>query len=1150
FNQSGTVHVTAGSFVPNNGTDSGATYIADAGTMVDYSGGTRTLSGTITYDGAGTARLSGATWALSGPVSLSGTGTLDLASGTIGAGTLASDLAVQVSGTPLINGTQWTNNGGLDVVGSGALLFANGALLTNAAGGSMTLDSSAATPLGFGGGAASHLVNQGLLVQQATGNHAIDANLVFDNAGTVQVAAGTLQVASGADSGSYALANGATLEYAAGTRTVGTGASYTGAGGTVLLSGATVNVTAPVSISQPAVQLTGGSLGGSGGTSISSSFSASGGAVTGNLTTSGSTQITGSPQLNGGSWSNTGTLAINASGALLFTNGGHLTNQAAGTVALNSSAAEPIGFGGGATGVFDNFGILTQAAGGTHAINGNVTVNQGGQLLVDAGTLVAAGLTANSGNIRLASGATLQVDNGLANSGAVEGYGTIAAAGPGFVNSGLVSPGTTANPIGTLTIAGNYSNAAAGTLAMELAGNASGQYDTLVVTGDAVLGGTLAATEINGHLSDLTSSYTLLTAGSRSGNFSATNLPADIGWVISQTGDVVLSVASVITRWNSSIDGDWSAPSSWSRGVPNAGTDVVINNQGGTPVIHVSSGAQAAHSLTTDAQLSVEGGSLSILTTANLSGGTTLSGGTLDFGGAASLSSLNLSGGLLTGAGAITVGGPFAWSGGTLGGSGGFVTQAASSITGAAMTLDGRSWNNAPTGSIAWSGGDIAFVNSARIVNAGALAISGGAHSASGGRIDNTGSVVIAAASSLSVPTFNQQAGSITGQGGLTVSSDFNRTGGSVAGTLSDLDLTRPGDFVTGSLSATNSVRLVAGGALIEGPLFAAPTLPVIAAPSITLVAAGNIGASGAPLRVSAGIGVDAQSTGGGVYLQAPGALPLRLASAAGAVNLVAGGAISDANGSGFNVVGTSAHLVAANGIGNGDALETQVAQLSTQNSSGSTQISNVGALDIQGMSNVGGNILVDNIGGIITSGAVTVNGGIAMLVAHSPITVGSPGIDASGGIILTAEGSSAGDTITLNGPLSSSGGNITLTAGASIAQNSSITASAPASILARANSGDIVLDPLASTSVGDNGSIRYEAPLGHVLADPSQFFGAIPVFIQLEDTLANPLLQQSTNDVVVLLFRFDQIEQALDSSTGAGTDENPQQRRIGQCAR
>ncbi|MBL8483465.1 MAG: hypothetical protein JNJ60_14805, partial [Rhodocyclaceae bacterium] len=325
-------------------------------------------------------------------------------SGAIGSGTLATSLAVQVSGSPVLNGTQWTNNGTLDLTGAGTLVFTNGALLTNAAAATLTLGSSAATVFVYGGGAAGHVVNQGALVQQAAGAHAVDANVAFDNQGNVQVAAGTLQLASGADAGSYALASGTTLQYTGGTRTVGSGTSYTGTGSTLLLSGATVNVTNPLSIAQPAVVLSAGSLGGAGSITLSAPFTLSGGAVTGTLTTSGATQISGSPQLAGGNWSNSGVLGIQGSGALVFTNGGHFTNLAAGTVNLNSSAAEPVTYGGGAAGTFDNLGLVTQNAAGAHGMNANVTFNQSATVHVTAGSFVP-----NNGTD---SGATYTLDAG------------------------------------------------------------------------------------------------------------------------------------------------------------------------------------------------------------------------------------------------------------------------------------------------------------------------------------------------------------------------------------------------------------------------------------------------------------------------------------------------------------------------------------------------------------------------------------------------------------------------------------------------------------------------------------------------------------------------------------------------------------------
>ncbi|MBL8484108.1 MAG: hypothetical protein JNJ60_18065, partial [Rhodocyclaceae bacterium] len=951
--------------------------------------------------------------------SLGGAGSITLSapftlSGGAVTGTLTTSGATQISGSPQLAGGSWSNSGVVGIQGSGALVFTNGGHFTNLAAGTVNLNSSAAEPITYGGGAAGTFDNLGLLTQNAAGAHSMNANVTFNQSATVHVTAGSFVPNNGTDSGAtYTLDAGTHVDYTSGTRTLSGSNTHNGAG-SARLAGANWALSGAVSLGGTStLELQSGAIGG------------------GTLATSLAVQVSGSPVLNGTQWTNSATLDLTGAGTLVFTSGALLTNAAAATLTLGSSAATVFVYGGGAAGQVVNQGLFVQQAAGTHALDANITLVNTGTLQLAAGTLAAPGMSGNAGTLSLAAGATLQVDNGLINTGSVEGNGSIATGSAAFQNQGLLSPGSAANAVGTLTVNGNFTNGAGGTLAMQAAGNSAGSYDSLAVTGNANLGGTLTLSEINGHVSDFSSVYTLVTAGTRSGSFGSTSLPADINWLISASGDLVLSVQSLTTRWSSSSTGDWGLASNWSRGLPGPNTDVVINALGGPPVVHVTSGTQSAHSLTTDVPLSVEGGSLAIVSTASLGGGVTLSGGTLDLGGASSLSSLNLSGGTLTGAGAVTVGGQFVWSGGSLAGSGSFTTQAASSLSGGNKTLDTRSWNNAAGGNISWSGGDLAFANGARLVNAGSLAVSNGAHSATGGRLDNTGTLTIGAASSLNVPTLNLQGGSIDGQGALTVSSDFNATGGSMAGTLSDLDLTRPDNFVAGNLAATNSLRLVAGGALSQA---AATSLN---APVVTLVAVGDIGASSAPMQVAATSGVAAQASSGSVYLQAPGAMPLRLASAAGTVNLQAGGAISDANGSAGNIAGSSAHISAGNGIGSGDALETQLAHLSTQNANATTRISNTGALDVQGMTNQGsGDIVLDNIGAITTSGAVLATGGQVVMTAHSPIVVGSPGISASGGIFLTALGSNVTDSITLNGPLSSSGGNISLVAGSSIQQN------------------------------------------------------------------------------------------------------------------
>ncbi len=66
--------------------------------------------------------------------------------------------------------------------------------------------------------------------------------------------------------------------------------------------------------------------------------------------------------------------------------------------------------------------------------------------------------------------------------------------------------------------------------------------------------------------------------------------------------------------WVNPDGGSWDVPANWSDGVPTASDDVVINVSGG-PTITISSGAQAANSLTAYDPLVISGGSLTLART-------------------------------------------------------------------------------------------------------------------------------------------------------------------------------------------------------------------------------------------------------------------------------------------------------------------------------------------------------------------------------------------------------------------------------------------------------------------------------------------------------------------------------------------------------
>ena len=129
-------------------------------------------------------------------------------------------------------------------------------------------------------------------------------------------------------------------------------------------------------------------------------------------------------------------------------------------------------FGNGGTG-----GSLTKVGTGTLTLTGTNTYT--GTTTVNAGNLIVDG--------SIASAQTVVNPGGL-----LGGHGSL---GGNLVNSGTVSQ---INSPGTLTVTGNYTQNAGGTLRIEVAGLAPGQHDLLAVNGHASLGGTLQLISLGG----------------------------------------------------------------------------------------------------------------------------------------------------------------------------------------------------------------------------------------------------------------------------------------------------------------------------------------------------------------------------------------------------------------------------------------------------------------------------------------------------------------------------------------------------------------------------------------------------------------------------------------------------------------------------
>jgi uncharacterized repeat protein (TIGR03803 family) len=148
------------------------------------------------------------------------------------------------------------------------------------------------------------------------------------------------------------------------------------------------------------------------------------------------------------------------------------------------------------------------------ATNGN-TLTVAGALNIGPGsggtgalTIVADGN--GNGTVSAANGVNIAVGAELSGNATIIGN---------VANAGTISPGTSSTP-GALYIGGNYTQSPSGVLNVRVNGSsASGNFDSLQITGSATLAGNLSVTVGSGFTPTSGNSYTLLTASSITGTF-------------------------------------------------------------------------------------------------------------------------------------------------------------------------------------------------------------------------------------------------------------------------------------------------------------------------------------------------------------------------------------------------------------------------------------------------------------------------------------------------------------------------------------------------------------------------------------------------------------------------------------------------------
>ncbi|RQU77986.1 autotransporter domain-containing protein [Burkholderia cenocepacia] len=502
------------------GTFSGA--IGGTGGLT-VAGGTQTLSGANGFTGATSINA--------GTLALTGSGSVAASSGVVNNGTF------DISGTTAGATINALTGSGTVALGDRTLTLANAAgTFSGAIGGTggLTVAGGTQTLSGANGFTGATSINAGTLALTGSGSVAASSGVVnngtFDisgtttgatinaltGSGTVALGSRTLTLANAAGTfggtingtGGVTVGGGTQTLSAAnaytGTTTVNAGTlALTGAGSIAASSGVVDNGTLDISATTSGATIN--TLTGSGTVALGSrtltlanAAGTFGGTVSGSggLTVAGGTQtLSGVNTYTGATTVNAGTLALSGAGRLASSTAVTLAGpvaaldlSAAGsqTVAhLSGVAGSRVVLGGSALTLSDD---SSQTFGGSLVGTGGLVKQGAGMLTLNgvsnafSGTTTVAGGTLAVGDA--ANPAAVLGGNVVVNSlGALRGHGTISG---DVSSSGVVAPG---GSIGTLSVGGNYTQAAGGTLSIEVSPTEASQ---LRVGGAATLGGTLA----------------------------------------------------------------------------------------------------------------------------------------------------------------------------------------------------------------------------------------------------------------------------------------------------------------------------------------------------------------------------------------------------------------------------------------------------------------------------------------------------------------------------------------------------------------------------------------------------------------------------------------------------------------------------------
>lgn len=527
FSNFGPVNITAGA-LDFKAFSGGGTLTVDSGATLRLSG-TNSISSTCTITGGGTVTIPGGTQTIDNQTTVS-VGTLEQTGGTIdgtanlliaspmtwsggdmiGTGTTRIEPSGSLTVSDAVDLSRQLDNLSTVTWTAGNIDLLDGTI--NNLSGATFVDATAADYKIKDLGGINSVTNDGTFLHSGAGNTEI--KVPFDNSGTVSVTAGSLKLAGGGRStGLFDVAGGASLIVSA-SHTFATGTTFTGAG-SVEISGGTFTLDAHTSFEDVSLSLAGATITGDADMVIEGPVSWTGGAFEG----AGATIVESGGELT---IAGSGTLRrpLQNKGHTLWTSGGILFEDATftNTGTFDDQAVDVSKFGNlGGTNLFLNQGTYTRNGTGESEIA--VPLTTSGWVYVTAGTLRASGGYTQTAKLTqvdstlVVPGAGVQLDGGL-----FGGRGTLQ--GHLANNAGNVAPGM--DGVGVLTIAGNYTQAAAGVLEIQVGGTTAGvETDLLAVTGPATIDGALIIRLLDGYVPAPGDSVAILSSSNLTGTFAS-----------------------------------------------------------------------------------------------------------------------------------------------------------------------------------------------------------------------------------------------------------------------------------------------------------------------------------------------------------------------------------------------------------------------------------------------------------------------------------------------------------------------------------------------------------------------------------------------------------------------------------------------------